>query len=40
MELGAREPDGPLDKVLRNLSVNECCTLVYTVSYRSIKICN
>ncbi|XP_013191216.2 long-chain-fatty-acid--CoA ligase ACSBG2 isoform X2 [Amyelois transitella] len=30
LELGAKEPDTHLDKVLKNIAVNECCTLVYT----------
>ncbi|CAK1540024.1 unnamed protein product [Leptosia nina] len=30
MEMGAKEPDTQLDNVIKTISVNECCTLVYT----------
>ncbi|XP_026319506.1 long-chain-fatty-acid--CoA ligase ACSBG2 isoform X2 [Hyposmocoma kahamanoa] len=30
MEMGAAEPDTQLDDILKSISVNECCTLVYT----------
>ncbi|CAG4989801.1 unnamed protein product [Colias eurytheme] len=30
LEIGAKEPDTQLDNVLKTISVNECCTLVYT----------
>ncbi|XP_053620475.1 very long-chain-fatty-acid--CoA ligase bubblegum isoform X2 [Plodia interpunctella] len=30
LEIGAKEPDTQLDKVLKNIAINECCTLVYT----------
>ncbi|CAH2102506.1 unnamed protein product [Euphydryas editha] len=30
MEIGSKEPDTQLDNVLKTISVNECCTLVYT----------
>lgn len=33
MEMGAKEPDTELDNVLKTIAVNECCTLVYTVSF-------
>ena len=32
MEMGSKEPDTQLDNVLKSIAVNECCTLVYTVS--------
>lgn len=32
LEMGAKEPSTQLDSVLKTLAVNECCTLVYTVS--------
>lgn len=32
MEMGAKEPNTQLDNVLKSIAVNECCTLVYTVS--------
>lgn len=33
MEMGAKEPDTQLENTLKSIAVNECCTLVYTVSY-------
>ncbi|XP_063616716.1 very long-chain-fatty-acid--CoA ligase bubblegum isoform X1 [Cydia splendana] len=30
LEIGQKEPDGPLDQILKSLAVNECCTIVYT----------
>lgn len=32
MEMGAKEPDTQLNNILKSIAVNECCTLVYTVS--------
>lgn len=32
MEIGEKEDDQRLDEVLKTVAVNECCTLVYTVS--------
>lgn len=32
MEIGAKEPDTQLDAILKTIAVNECCTIVYTVS--------
>lgn len=32
MEMGAKEPDTQLENTLKNIAINECCTLVYTVS--------
>ncbi|XP_049881435.1 long-chain-fatty-acid--CoA ligase ACSBG2-like isoform X2 [Pectinophora gossypiella] len=30
MEMGRKEPDTHLDNILKSISINECCTLVYT----------
>ncbi|VVC96583.1 long-chain-fatty-acid--CoA ligase ACSBG2-like isoform X2 [Leptidea sinapis] len=30
LEIGAKEPDTQLDYILKTISINECCTLVYT----------
>ncbi|XP_050345486.1 long-chain-fatty-acid--CoA ligase ACSBG2 isoform X2 [Nymphalis io] len=30
MEMGSKEPDTQLNNILKSISVNECCTLVYT----------
>lgn len=39
MEIGAKEPDTELNNVLKGIAVNECCTLVYTVSnFDGVKI--
>ena len=32
MKIGLEEPDAHLHSVLKTIGVNECCSLVYTVS--------
>lgn len=38
MEIGSGESDTALDNVLKTVSINECCTLVYTVSNLSFDL--
>lgn len=39
MEIGSQQSDEKLEEVLKNIAINECCTLVYTVrqTYGKIK---
>lgn len=30
MEIGKKEPDGPLDAIIAAQKPNQCCTLIYT----------
>lgn len=32
MEIGSQQSDEKLEEVLKDIAINECCTLVYTVS--------
>lgn len=37
MRIGAAESDDKLNAILKTMGVNECCTLVFTVTYNEIK---
>lgn len=32
MELGSQQPDTLLEESLKSVTINQCCTIVYTVS--------
>lgn len=32
MEIGEKQSDDHLNEVLRSIAINQCCTIVYTVS--------
>lgn len=33
LEIGKKESDDRLNSVLKSIAINDCCTLVYTVSF-------
>lgn len=36
MEMGSQQPDDRLEETLKSIAVNQCCTIVYTVSITAI----